>query len=181
MIFTEIKLKGAYIVDLEKREDERGFFARGWCQNEFEAHGLAPRVVQANISYNKKRGTLRGMHYQLAPYEETKLVRCTRGALYDVIVDLRPTSPSYKQWFGVELSAENYKMLYVPEGFAHGFITLQDETEATYQVSQFYTPGSERGLRYNDPAFGIEWPVEVRVISEKDKSWPDYEAALSAL
>jgi len=181
VIFTEIKLKGAYIVDLEKREDERGFFARGWCQNEFEAHGLAPRVVQANISYNKKRGTLRGMHYQLAPYEETKLVRCTRGALYDVIVDLRPTSPSYKQWFGVELSAENYKMLYVPEGFAHGFITLQDETEATYQVSQFYTPGSERGLRYNDPAFGIEWPVEVRVISEKDKSWPDYEAALSAL
>lgn len=176
MIFTETKLKGAYIVDLEKREDERGFFARGWCQNEFEAHGLAPRVVQANISYNKKRGTLRGMHYQIAPYEETKLVRCTRGALYDVIVDLRPTSPSYKQWFGVELTADNYKMLYVPEGFAHGFITLQDETEATYQVSQFYTPGSERGLRYNDPAFGIEWPAEVQVISEKDKSWPDYRA-----
>jgi dTDP-4-dehydrorhamnose 3,5-epimerase len=181
VIFTEIKLKDAYIIDLEKREDERGFFARGWCQNEFEARGLAPRVVQANISYNKKRGTLRGMHYQIAPYEETKLVRCTRGALYDVIVDLRPTSPSYKQWFGLELSADNYKMLYVPEGFAHGFITLQDETEATYQVSQFYTPGSERGLRYNDPAFGIEWPAEVQVISEKDKSWPDYEASLSAL
>lgn len=176
MIFTETKLKGAYIVDLEKREDERGFFARGWCQNEFEAHGLTPRVAQVNISSNKKRGTLRGMHYQIAPYEETKLVRCTRGALYDVIVDLRPASPTYRQWFGVELTADNYKMLYVPEGFAHGFITLQDETEATYQVSQFYTPGSERGLRYNDPAFGIEWPAEVQVISEKDKSWPDYGA-----
>lgn len=174
MIFTETKLKGAYIIEIEKREDERGFFARGWCQNEFEAHGLVSRVVQANISYNKKRGTLRGMHYQIAPYEETKLVRCTRGALFDVIVDLRPASPTYRQWYGVELTAENYKMLFVPEGLAHGFITLQDETEATYQVSQFYTPGSERGLRYNDPSFKIEWPAEVQVISEKDKSWPDY-------
>jgi dTDP-4-dehydrorhamnose 3,5-epimerase len=174
MIFTEAKLMGAYIIEIEKREDERGFFARGWCQNEFEAYGLVPHVVQANISYNKKRGTLRGMHYQIAPYEETKLVRCTRGALYDVIIDLRPASPTYSQWFGVELTAENYKMLYVPEGFAHGFITLQDETEATYQVSQFYTPGSERGLRYDDPAFRIEWPAEVQVISEKDKNWPDY-------
>ncbi|HXV42374.1 MAG TPA: dTDP-4-dehydrorhamnose 3,5-epimerase [Anaerolineae bacterium] len=174
MIFHETKLKDAYIIEIEKREDERGFFARGWCQHEFEAHGLVPRIVQANISYNKKRGTLRGMHYQIAPYAETKLVRCTRGALYDVIIDLRPASPTYKQWLGVELTAENYKMLYVPEGFAHGFITLEDITEATYQVSQFYTPGAEGGIRYDDPAFGIKWPVEVQVISAKDQSWPDY-------
>jgi len=174
MIFTETKLKGAYIIELQKIEDARGFFARGWCQNEFEAHGLVPRIVQANVSHNKKRGTLRGMHYQVAPYAETKLIRCTRGALYDVIVDLRPDSETYKQWIGVELTADNYKMLYVPEGFAHGFITLEDDTDAFYQVSQFYTPGAERGARYNDPSFNIEWPVEIQVISDKDKNWPDY-------
>jgi dTDP-4-dehydrorhamnose 3,5-epimerase len=174
MIFTETKLKGAYIIELQKIEDARGFFARGWCQNEFEAHDLVPRVVQANVSHNKKRGTLRGMHYQVAPYAETKLVRCTRGALYDVIIDLRPDSETYKQWIGVELTADNYKMLYVPEGFAHGFITLEDDTDAFYQVSQFYTPGAERGARYNDPTFHIEWPTEIQVISDKDKNWPDY-------
>ncbi len=174
MILTETKLPGAYLIDIEKREDERGFFARSWCQKEFEAHGLVPRVTQANISFNKYKGTLRGMHYQAAPFAETKLVRCTRGAIYDVIVDLRPDSPTCMQWLGVELTAENYKMLYVPEGFAHGFQTLIDNTEATYQVSQFYTPEAEGGLRYNDPTFNIDWPLEVQVISDKDRNWPDF-------
>ena len=174
MIFTETKLPGAYLIDVEKREDHRGFFARAWCQREFEEHHLVPRVVQANISFNKHKGTLRGMHYQLAPHAETKLVRCVRGALYDVIIDLRPDSSTYMQWLGVELTAEDYRMLFVPEGFAHGFQTLVDNTEATYQVSQFYTPGAEGGVRYDDPAFGIEWPIDVQVISDKDRSWPNY-------
>lgn len=174
MIFTKTGLGEACIIDLEKYEDQRGFFARAWCQREFEEHGLVPRVVQTNVSYNKYKGTLRGMHYQRAPYAETKLVRCTRGAIYDVIIDLRPDSPTYKQWLGVELTAANYRMLYVPEGFAHGFQTLMDEVEVIYQVSQFYTPEAEGGLRYNDPAFGIDWPLEVQVISDKDKNWPDY-------
>lgn len=174
MIFTETKLPGAYLIDVEKREDHRGFFARAWCQREFEEHHLVPRVVQANISFNKQKGTLRGMHYQLAPHAETKLVRCVRGALYDVIIDLRPDSSTYMQWLGVELTAEDYRMLFVPEGFAHGFQTLVDNTEATYQVSQFYTPGAEGGVRYDDPAFGIEWPIDVQVISDKDRSWPNY-------
>jgi dTDP-4-dehydrorhamnose 3,5-epimerase len=176
MIFTETKLPGAYIIDIQKLEDTRGFVARAWCQKEFAAHGLSPCLVQANISWNKRQGTLRGMHYQVAPYAEAKLVRCTRGAIYDVIIDVRPNSPTYKQWIGVELRADNYKLLYVPEYFAHGFQTLEDNTEVTYQVSQFYAPGSERGTRYNDPAFGIEWPIAVHVISDKDKSWPDYLA-----
>lgn len=174
MLFTETHLKGAFIIEIEKLDDNRGFFARSWCRNEFNAHGLASSVVQANVSSNKKKGTLRGMHYQLAPHEETKLVRCTRGAIYDVIVDLRPASPTYARWVGVELTAENYRMLYVPENFAHGFQTLEDDTEVTYQVSQFYAPGSESGIRWDDPAFSIEWPIEVRVISDKDKRWPDY-------
>jgi len=174
VLFTETQLKGAHIIELEKLSDERGFFARAWCQKEFEAQGLTAIVVQANVSFNKKKGTLRGMHYQITPYEETKLVRCTRGAIYDVIIDLRPDSPTYKQWVGVELTAENYKMLYVAENFAHGFQTLQDNTEVTYQVSQFYAPGSESGIRWDDPTFGIEWPIEVQVISEKDGNWPDY-------
>lgn len=174
MIFTETQLKGAYIVEIEKLKDNRGFFARGWCRKEFEDHGLTARVVQANISSNKKKGTLRGMHYQVAPYEETKLVRCTRGAIYDVIIDLRPDSPTFKQWIGVELTEKNYKMLYVPENFGHGFQTLKDNTEVTYQVSQFYAPGSENGIRWNDSAFGIEWPLDAQVISDKDKGWPDF-------
>jgi len=174
MIFKETKLKGTYIIEIEKLEDERGFFARAWCKKEFENHNLISRLVQANVSFNKKMGTLRGMHYQLAPYKETKLVRCTRGAIYDVIIDLRPDSSTYGQWMGVELTSENYKMLYVPEDFAHGFQTLEDNTETTYQVSQFYAPGSERGIRYNDPGFGIKWPRNVQVISEKDKNCPDY-------
>ncbi len=174
VIFNETELKGAYVIEIEKLKDHRGFFARAWCQKEFEEYNLVSRTKQANVSYNKSRGTLRGMHYQLTPYEETKLVRCTRGAIYDVIIDLRPDSSTYTQWFGVELTAENYKMLYVPENFGHGFQTLKDDTEVTYQVSQFYTPGSERGIRWDDPAFGIDWPLAVQVISDKDKNWPDY-------
>ncbi len=175
MIFKETKLSRAYIIEIERLEDSRGFFARAWCEKEFEAHGLNSRLVQANVSYNKRKGTLRGMHYQVEPDEEAKLVRCTRGAIYDAIIDLRRESPTHRQWIGVELTGENHKMLYVPEGFAHGFTTLRDDTEATYQVSQFYAPGSERGVRFNDPAFGIEWPLDVQVISDKDANWPDYE------
>jgi len=174
MIFSQTKLKGAYIVELQKFEDERGFFARGWCQKEFEEAGLVPTIVQANISLNPYRGTLRGMHMQQAPCEETKFIRCTRGALFDVIIDLRPDSVTYKQWIGVELSQTNMSMLYVPKGFAHGFQTLEDETEAFYMVSEFYTPSAERGYRYNDPAFGIGWPLSVTTISDKDENWPDF-------
>jgi dTDP-4-dehydrorhamnose 3,5-epimerase len=173
MIFTETKLAGAYIIDLEKRGDSRGFFARSFCQDEFERHGLVNKVVQTNVSLSKHQGTLRGMHYQESPYAETKLVRCTQGAIYDVIVDIRPESPTFKQWIGVELSSSNHRMLFVPQHFAHGFITLMDDSEVTYQVSQVYHPGSERGLRYNDPALGIIWPQEVNVISDKDAAWPD--------
>ena len=172
MIFRETTLKGAFVIEMEKFEDKRGFFARAWCQKEVEANGLVSRVVQTNISFNKKRGTLRGMHYQVAPYEQIKLVRCTRGVIYDVIIDLRPDSPTFRKWTGVELTAENYTMLYVPENFAHGFQTLEDNTEVTYQVSQFYSPESERGVRYDDPVFQVEWPLPVEVISEKDIAWP---------
>ena len=174
MKFHETELKGAFIIEPEKRADDRGFFARSWCQKEFEQHGLVPRVVQANISNNKYKATLRGMHYQASPYEETKLVRCTRGAVYDVIIDVRPDSPTYRRWIGVELTASNYKMLYVPEGFAHGFQTLEDDTEVIYQVSQFYTPSAERGIRWNDPVFQIKWLTPVETISEKDANWPDF-------
>ena len=175
MKFTETGLNGAYVIEIEKLTDERGFFARSYCRNEFKAQGLTAELVQANVSYNIKQGTLRGMHYQISPYEETKLVRCTRGAIFDAIIDLRPDSPTYKKWFGVELTAANYKMLYVPEKFGHGFQTLADDTEVTYQVSQFYTPGAEKGIRWDDPAIGIDWPIPVMVMSAKDKSWPIYE------
>ncbi len=174
MIFTETKLKGAFILDIEKRTDDRGFFGRSWCRKEFEAHGLNGTLAQTNMSLSLKAGTLRGMHYQLHPYEESKLVRCVRGALYDVIIDLRPESATFKQWIGVELTQDNYRMLFVPERFAHGFITLTDNVEVTYQVSQFYAPGSESGIRYNDPQFGIQWPRAVTMITEKDRTWPDY-------
>lgn len=174
MIFLQTDLKDARIIELERREDSRGFFARTWCQQEFEAHGLVARIVQASMSYNHTRGTLRGMHFQRAPYAETKLVRVVRGAIYDVIIDLRPESPSYRRWIGVELTADNYRTLYVPEGFAHGFQTLADHTEVLYQFSAFYTPGAEGGLRYDDPAFGITWPLPVSVISEKDSRWADF-------
>lgn len=174
MKFTETKLKGAFVVEIEKLSDARGFFARSWSRKEFEAHGLTSGIVQANVSYNHKKGTLRGMHYQIAPYQESKLIRCTRGAIYDVIIDLRPDSSTYKQWMGVELTADNYTMFFVPQDFAHGFQTLMDETEITYQVSQFYTPGSEKGIRFDDPAFDIQWPLKVTIISDKDRIWPDF-------
>ena len=174
MIFTETRLKGAYIIEPEKFEDERGFFARTFCRREFESHGLNPNVVQCNISYNKKKGTLRGMHYQIAPFEEAKLVRCTKGAIYDVIIDLRPTSSTYCQWISEELTEDNYRMLYVPEGFAHGFLTLSEDAEVFYQMSEFYMPEYARGIRWNDPSFNISWPIDVAVISEKDKTLPDF-------
>jgi dTDP-4-dehydrorhamnose 3,5-epimerase len=176
MIFHPIKLKGAYLIELERREDERGFFARSWCQREFEAHGLNPRLVQCNISFNEKKGTLRGMHYQAPPYQEAKLIRCTAGAIYDVIIDLRRDSETYKEWIAVELTAENHTMLYVPEGFAHGFQTLRDKTEVFYQMSEFYMPPYSRGVRWNDPQFKIIWPeTEKRIISLKDQTYPDFE------
>lgn len=175
MIFTQTKLKDAYIIDLELRGDDRGAFARTFCAQEFEAHGLKPTVAQCNLSFNYKAGTLRGMHYQLPPAAETKLVRCTKGAIYDVIIDMRPNSPTYLQHIGVELTADNRRALYVPEMFAHGYQALTDGAEVVYQVGEFYTPGYERGLRYDDPAFGIEWPMPVTVISAKDAAWALFE------
>lgn len=177
MIFTETKLKGAFILDLEQREDDRGFFARTFCAKEFEAHGLKPSVAQCNLSFNHKAGTMRGMHYQIPPAAETKLVRCTRGAIYDVIIDLRPDSPTYMEYIGVELSEDNRRALYVPELFAHGYLALTDGAEVGYQVGEFYTPGYERGIRYDDPAFNIEWPMSVVVISDKDAAWGPFESA----
>jgi dTDP-4-dehydrorhamnose 3,5-epimerase len=173
MIVTETALKGAFVIDIERRGDERGYFARVWCAREFEQHGLDTRLVQCNVAYNHRKGILRGMHYQQQPHAEVKLVRCTRGAVYDVIVDMRPASDTYLGWTGVELSADNHRMLYVPEGFAHGYVTLQDDSELFYQVSQFYTPQAEGGVRWNDPAVGIEWPdVGDLLISDKDRAWP---------
>lgn len=174
MIFTETKLEGAFVIEPEKKEDERGFFARTWCREEFLAHGLNPRPAQCSVSYNKKKGTLRGMHYQAAPYEEAKLVRCTRGAVYDVILDLRPCSLTFKRWVAAELTAENHRMVYVPEGFAHGFQTLEDDTEVFYQISEFYHPESARGVRWDDPAFGIKWPIKELVISARDQQYSDF-------
>lgn len=176
MIFTETKLNGAFIVEPELLKDERGFFARTWCKREFYSQGLNPNLLQCNVSFNKHRGTLRGMHYQAAPHEEAKLVRCTIGSINDVIIDLRPESPTFKAWFSVELTAENRKMIYIPEGFGHGFITLQDNTEVFYQMSEFYAPECARGIRWNDPAFGIDWPEDVKVISERDNQYPDFIA-----
>ena len=175
MKFEETSLKDAWIIDLESFVDARGYFARAFCANEFQAHGIDPKFVQCNLSHNHQAGTLRGMHIQNAPVEESKLIRCIRGALYDVIIDLRPTSPTYLMHFGVELTADNKRMLYVPKGFAHGFQTLQDDTEAMYMIDEFYTPEHQRGFRYNDPIFAIDWPLPVEVISEKDSAWPLFE------
>lgn len=171
MKFIETKLKGAYIIEPERLEDERGFFARTFCQKEFDAHGLNPRLVQCSISYNKNRGTLRGMHYQVAPMAESKLVRCTKGAIYDVIIDLNPQSPTYCQWIAVELNNENRNMIYIPEGFAHGFQTLENDTEVFYQMSEFYAPEYARGVRWDDPAFGIVFPLKNKILSEADKNF----------
>jgi len=175
MRFTETPLKGAWTIDLEPRGDERGFFARAFCQNEFDAHGLKRDLAQANLSYNPKRATLRGMHYQIPPHAEVKIVRCTRGAIYDVIIDLRADSATRFQWFGVELSADNRTALYVPEGFAHGYQSLTEESEVFYLVTEFYAPGSERGIRWNDPRFAIRWPLPDPVLSPKDAAHPDYQ------
>ena len=175
MLFTETPLAGAFVIDPERIADDRGFFARTYCEREFEAHGLTTRIAQTNLSYNPRRGTLRGMHLQRAPFAEAKLVRCTRGAIHDVIVDLRPGAPTFRAHFGVRLDADNRRMLYVPEGFAHGFLTLADDTEVSYQISQFYNPDFGTGVRWNDPAFGIAWPEEVRVIAERDRTYPDFQ------
>ncbi|MGH7300104.1 MAG: dTDP-4-dehydrorhamnose 3,5-epimerase [Candidatus Rokuibacteriota bacterium] len=174
MIFTETALAGAWIVDMERVEDARGFFARSWCGLEFQARGLNPRLVQCNVSFNKRRGTLRGMHYQAAPHREAKLIRCTRGAIHDVIIDLRVDSPAYKRHVAVVLDADSRRMLYVPEGFAHGFQTLEDETEVFYQMSEPYAPDHARGVRWNDPTFGISWPEAERTISERDQRYADF-------
>jgi dTDP-4-dehydrorhamnose 3,5-epimerase len=175
MIFKKTKLPGAFIIEVQRLEDDRGFFGRSFCRHEFIERGLNPDVVQCNISFNRDTGTLRGMHYQAEPHDEEKLVRCTRGGLYDVIVDLRKESPTYKQWIAVELTEENCRMLYVPKGFAHGFQTLTDNTEIFYQMSEFYHPESACGVRWNDPAFGIQWPARDRaILSDRDQHWPDY-------
>ena len=176
MKFTETELAGAWFVDVEPHSDERGFFARTWCRREFEEHGIDSDFVQASVSYNRVTGTLRGMHFQRAPFDETKLVRCVSGAIYDVIVDLRRDGATFGRWLGVELSAANRRALLVPKGFAHGFVTLADNSEVFYQISAFYTPGHAGGLRYDDPALGIDWPVPVRVINDKDRSWPDFSS-----
>ena len=174
MKFHPLELAGAFVIDPERREDARGWFARTYCAREFAVHGLPTGMVQTNMSLTRRAGTLRGMHYQVAPDAEDKLVQCVRGRIWDAIVDLRPQSPSYCRWFGTELSEENGRMLLVPKGFAHGFVTLDADVAVTYQVSAFYAPQSERGVRYDDPAFGIAWPVPVRDLSEKDRSWPAY-------
>jgi dTDP-4-dehydrorhamnose 3,5-epimerase len=174
MIFEATQLRGAYFIDPQRLEDKRGFFARTWCEIEFRERGLNPRLVQCNISFNAKKGTWRGMHYQETPHEEAKLVRCTSGAIWDVIVDLRSESPTFRQHISAVLSAENRRMLYIPEQFAHGFITLEHNTEVFYQMSEFYSAKSVRGFRWNDPSFGIRLPIEVEVISERDRSYPDF-------
>ena len=176
MIFTETKLPGAYVIEVERREDQRGFFGRTFCREEFEAHGLNSQVVQCNTSFNKRKGTLRGMHFQAVPFAEAKLVRCTSGSIYDVIIDLRPASRTFKQHFAVELSAANQRMLYIPENMAHGFQTLEDDTEVFYQMSQMFSAEHARGVRWNDPAFGIEWPADERIITERDRNYPDFVA-----
>jgi len=178
MIFTETYLEGAFIVEIQRLEDERGFFARSFCQREFQEHGLNPNLAQCNISYNKVKGTMRGMHFQAAPFQEAKLVRCTQGVVHDVIIDLRPDSPTYKEHFAIDLTSEAHNALYVPEGFAHGFLTLAPETCVFYQMSEFYVPGYARGFRWNDPAFSVNWPAEVELISERDANYPDFSTDL---
>jgi dTDP-4-dehydrorhamnose 3,5-epimerase len=177
MKFELTPINGVVLVHLERRGDERGFFARTFCANEFQEAGLAPEVVQANSSWSARRGTLRGMHYQLAPYAEAKTIRCIRGAIFDVALDLRPDSPTFGRWYGVRLDAENRDMLHVPRGCAHGLLTLEDDTEVLYLVDNFYAPTHERGVRFDDPRFGIEWPLAPQEMSDKDRSWPDFDPA----
>jgi dTDP-4-dehydrorhamnose 3,5-epimerase len=174
VIFLPTPLPGAFVIELERHDDQRGFFARTWCAREFEAHGLAARLAQCSVSFNKRKGTLRGMHYQIAPFEEAKLVRCSAGALHDVVIDLRPTSPTYKRHFAAVLSAENRRMVYVPEGCAHGFQTLADDTEIIYQISEVYSPEHAQGVRWDDPAFAVAWPDDDRTIADRDRTYPDF-------
>lgn len=176
MVITETELKGAFVIELEPFEDVRGFFARAWSDRELEAAGLNPHFVESNISFNEKKGTLRGMHYQLPPYDQGKLVRCTRGSIYDVIIDLRPDSPTFKQWLAKELSADNHVILYVPGEFAHGYQTLEDSTEVSYQTTAYYAPEHGRGVRWNDPAFNITWPVDNLVMIDRDRDYPDFSS-----
>lgn len=178
MIFQETTLKGSYVIEVDKIGDERGFFGRLWCEQEMKGHGLKTNIVQANCSKSKKKGTIRGLHFQMNPYQETKLIRCTRGAIYDVIIDLRPESPTFKKWFGVKLTEDNYKMLYVPENFANGFLTLEDNSEAYYMTTQVYNATAERGIRWNDPSFNIQWPTEVEAISSKDENHKNFDFSI---
>jgi len=175
MKFTKIQLEDAYIIEIEKIEDERGFFARSWDKNEFQKNNLDTTLLQCSISFNKKRGTIRGLHYQLPPFEETKLVQCTRGKIYDVIVDLRKSSKTYKQWFGIELSEDNHKIMYIPKGFAHGFQTLRDDSEISYQISEYHKPEYYAGISWNDPSFDIKWPIKPTIISKKDSMLKNFE------
>lgn len=174
MNFIKTRFNGVFIIQLEKKEDERGFFARAWDIKKFEEKNLNSKLVQSNISFTKKKGTIRGLHYQIHPYEETKIILCTKGSVFDVIIDLRSDSATYKKWVFHNLSSEDYKMLFIPEGFAHGFQTLEDNTEIFYHVSQFYTPSAERGIRWDDPLFNIDWPIKKKVISQKDNSYEDF-------
>lgn len=178
MIFQEGKVAGAFQIRLDPRADERGFFARSWCQREFDQQGLNPNLVQCNISYNPRKHTMRGMHYQAEPFAEAKVVRCVAGSIYDVVIDLRPESPTFREWMGVTLTAANRYMLYIPEGCAHGFLTLEDQTEVLYQMSEFYQAESARGVRWDDPAFGIKWPAMPELMSERDRTYPDFQCAL---
>jgi dTDP-4-dehydrorhamnose 3,5-epimerase len=180
VILTETPLRNAFVIEPDSLEDARGLFARTWCQREFEAHGLDTRIAQCSTSFNKRRGTLRGMHYQVPPVAETKLVRCTRGAIYDVIIDLRPDSPTFTEHFAVVLTADNRKMLHIPVGFAHGFQTLEDATEVFYQISEFYSPEHAQGVRWDDPIFGVSWPDDDRIILERDRNYPDFRPNLRA-
>ncbi len=175
MFFQETFIKGVFLIEPQEIRDKRGFFARVWCRDEFKRKGLSCNLAQCSISFNKKKGTLRGMHYQIYPFEETKLIRVTRGSVFDVALDLREKSSTFLMWFGVVLSSDNRKMLYIPEGVAHGFITLEDNSELFYQISQFYNPEFSRGVRWDDPAFKIKWPTEVKVISERDRSYPNFK------
>ena len=181
MIFTETRVRGAFVIDIERRTDDRGFFARAWCQREFEKHGLVTRLVQVNVSQNTCKGTLRGLHYQVAPRQEAKVVSCTRGAIHDVVVDLRLNSTTYGKWAAAELTAANRTMLYVPEGCVHGFQTLIDDAEILYFMSEFYSPEHALGVRHDDPAFGVEWPLAATIMTDADRAWPDYVQAQASV
>lgn len=180
MKFSQTKLSGVFLIEIEPNYDERGFFARSWCKDEFQKNGLTADLAQCSISFNKDEATLRGMHYQVKPHEEVKLVRCTRGSIFDVALDLRPDSPTFTQWFGTVLSADNHRMLYIPEGMAHGLITLEPQSEIFYQISKPFVPGSTSGVRWNDPVFKIEWPIQPETIAERDAQYPDFSVASMA-